>query len=69
MYNAAFAFVSLGYQRDEWVHHGGPPVFKIRGMLSHNHGALLPEVCPPIQVLNHYNRLNKQFYYPFFLGQ
>ncbi len=69
MYNAAFAFVSLGYQRDEQVDHGGPPVFKIRGMLSHNHGALLLEVYVPLQVLNHYNRLNKQFYYPFFLGQ
>jgi hypothetical protein len=45
MYNAAFAFVSLGCQRDEQVsNQGGPPVFKIRGMLSHNHGALLPEV-------------------------
>jgi len=47
MYNAAFAFVSLGYQRDEQVDHGGPPVFKIRGTLSHNHGALLPEVYVP----------------------
>jgi len=65
MYNAAFAFVSLGYKRDEQVsNQGGPPVFKIRGMLSHNHGALLPEVCPNIQVLNHYNRLNSN--YPFF---
>ncbi len=45
MYNAAFAFVSLGYKSDERVpNHGGPPVFKIRGVLSHNHGALLPEV-------------------------
>jgi len=66
MYNAAFAFVSLGYQRDQQVDHGGPPVFKIRGMLSHNHGALLPEVMSPIQVLNHSNRLNSN--YPFFIG-
>ena len=45
MYNAAFAFVSLGYKGDERVaNQRGPPVFKIRGMLSHNHGALLPEV-------------------------
>ena len=49
MYNAAFAFVSLGYQRDQQVDHGGPPVFKIRGMLSHNHGALLPEVMSPFK--------------------
>ena len=45
-YNAAFAFVSLGYKPDEHVSgQGGPPVFKIRGTLSHCHGTLLPEVC------------------------
>ena len=45
-YNAAFAFVSLGYKPDECVSgQGGPPVFKIRGTLSHCHSTLLPEVC------------------------
>ena len=61
MYNAAFAFVSLGYQSDERVaSHGGPPVFKIRGMLSHNHGTLLQEVCC-YSSFNHYNRLNSKY--------
>ena len=30
-YNAAFAFVSLGYKKDDHIQGSGPPVFKIRG--------------------------------------
>jgi len=43
-YNAAFAFVSLGYKKDDCIQGSGPPVFKICGTLAHYHGALLPDV-------------------------
>src|SRR5258707_1203313 len=53
-YNAAFAFVSLGYKPDEHVSgQGGPPVFKIRGTLSHCHGTLLLSWYNLLSFLSH----------------